>query len=160
MSKWNGSGSLTVHRETLPGSLCAADAVKVACWEGFRSGTSQTDTELLERLCYGGDVVAGGEREASGSGAGWGIVSVETQASLMHQAKTGVAARHTAPRSGPTVLAYAQRTAGYYQADGASGFAAAAAASGLGSWMGWSRVKCLGAPSPLCSPVPAEEGTA
>lgn len=160
MSEWNGSGSWTVHRESPPGGLCTADAVRVACWGGVRSGTTQAGTELLERLCYGEGVVAGGEQAASGSCAGWGIVSVEAQASLMRQTKTGVAAWHTALRSGPTVLAYAQRTAGYYQADGASGFAAAAAASGLGSWTGWSRVKCLGAPSPLCSPVPAEEGTA
>lgn len=156
MSKWSGSGSWALHGETLPGSLCAADA---ACREGFRSGT--TWAELLE--CYWGGVVVvvGGEEwEEAGFRAGRGSLSVGMQAWLKRKAERGVAARHTAPPSGPTVPANTQGTGGYYQAGGASGFAAAAAASGLGSWTGWSPVKSLGAPAPLFSPVPAEEGTA
>lgn len=63
----------------------------------------------------------------------------------------------TAPNTGPTAVA---KTAGQNQADGVSEFVAASAASALGSWVGWFLVKFLWAPSPLCSPVPVEEGTA
>lgn len=68
--------------------------------------------------------------------------------------------QYTAQHVAPTVLAYIEETAGYNQADGVSVFVAAAAASGLGFWTGWCLVKFLWAPSPLCSPVPVEEGTA
>lgn len=94
--------------------------------------------EGLERLCYRQVVVGGvGAGEQSGSCAGRGFASL--QAALKHSTEAA---------------------AGHYQAGGARGLAAAAAASGGGSWTRCSRVKSLGAPSPLCSAVPAEEGTA
>ena len=70
--------------------------------------------------------------------------------------------QHTDPDPGDSALAKTEQTAGQNQADGVSVFvaAAAAAASALGFWKGWVRVKCLWAPSPPRSPVPVEEGTA
>lgn len=57
-------------------------------------------------------------------------------------------------------VAKTEQTAGQNRADGVSVFVAASAASALGSWMGRFLVKFLWAPSPPCSPVPVEEGTA
>lgn len=65
------------------------------------------------------------------------------------------------PRTEVTATAKTElQTAGYNQAGGASVFLAAAAASALGSRMVWIQGNFLWAPSPPCSPVPAEEGTA
>lgn len=68
--------------------------------------------------------------------------------------------QRTDPDTGATAVAKTEQTAGENQADAVSEFVAAAAASALGSWVGWFLVKFLWAPSPPCSPVPVEEGTA
>lgn len=69
--------------------------------------------------------------------------------------------QHTDPNTETTASAQTEcQASGSNQADGTSVSVAASAASTHGSRLIWIQVKFLWASSSLCSPVPADEGTA
>lgn len=77
----------------------------------------------------------------------WEVVNVKQRAVLQAETILDETVQHIDPDTGATAAATTEQTAGQNQADGVSVFVAAAAASAMGSWVGWIQGKFLWAPS-------------